>query len=398
MSNDTSARQPWEIAVLAMVILTCTNGFTTSGLTIYDSAILDEFGGARAALKLRETVAFWTAAALLPFIGVLIDRVGARRTSLIGLALLAVALFLYGLAQSYTHLYLLHALFAVALGLSGSMAMIVLVSRLFSARRGLAIGIALAGTSLGGIVMGQLGPVLLETFGWRRSFQLEALVPLFLMVLVWWLVPRGGGSVTAAQQQGGISLAGLLRVPSFWALSTIGLITFGSIVGVLQNLFLYLNRDLGLSPATAGSGISVLLGIALITKFSAGWLCDHVSPRRLLQAHLAVMALGAAGMASGHAGLVWPAIALIGIGWGGVYTLTNYLIIESFGVASAGRAGGATSVMESFGAGAGPLLVAAVFDGTGSYGPAFTGIAVLISAAILLTLVVRPLPPTPAAA
>ena len=167
---NTSLKEPWHLALLALLVVACVNGLTTTGITTFDESILRELGGTRADLKVRDTINFWGAALLLPLAGWLMDRGGARTTSLIGLLLLAGAVFLYGRATSLFQLYLLHGIFAMAIGLTGSLAMIVLVTRLFTKNRGLAVGLALAGTSVGGMVMGQIMPRVLETLDWRTAF------------------------------------------------------------------------------------------------------------------------------------------------------------------------------------------------------------------------------------
>ena len=396
--NDTAHRRtPWGLAILAMIIVACLNGLTTTGITAFDEAILAELGGGRADLKFREAINFWGAALLLPLTGWLIDKGGARLTSMAGLAILAAALFAYGQADSFWHLYSLHGAFALAIGLSGSLAMIVLVSRLFSHQRGLAVGIALAGTSFGGIVMGQVAPRLLEALGWRESFAWLAIVPLVLLVIVWLLVPRAGTSeatISAADKAASLPLSAAMRSRSFWLLAFAGLLTFGSILAVFQNIFLHM-RDLGFTPVQAGQGISLLSACALAAKIAGGWLGDRYGAARLLKVNLVIMAAGAIGLASLDAGLVWLSLALIGGGWGGINTLINYLTLQVFGVGAAGRINGVISLFESIGAGAGPLAAALVFDATQSYAAAFLAIVAALAAAFIAIWFVQLMPAGP---
>lgn len=392
MAIDQANRQePWHIALLALLVVACVNGLTTTGITTFDESILKELGGTRADLKLRDTVNFWGAALLLPIAGWLMDRGGARTTSLVGLLLLSGAVFLYGRATSYLHLYLLHGVFAMAIGLTGSLAMIVLVSRLFSANRGLAVGLALAGTSVGGMVMGRLMPEVLAAVPWRTAFSYLAIVPLVIAALVYLLVPRTGTSeatIRQADKATSLPLSAAMARPSFWLLAVAGFLTFGTILAIFQNIFLHL-RDLDFTAKQAGSGIALLSVFALSAKVISGFLSDRMGSKNLLLISLVIMVAGLCLLASLKPALVWIALALVGLGWGGANTLINYLCIQVFGVAAAGRISGTISTAESIGAGIGPFAAATVFDATKSYGAAFLFMVAMLLASLVAVWMVR---------
>jgi nitrate/nitrite transporter NarK len=386
-SHTTTPTEPWHLALLALFVVACVNGLTTTGITTFDESILKELGGTRADLKLRDTVNFWGAALLLPLAGWLIDKGGARNTSLVGLLLLAGAVFCYGRATSLFQLYVLHGVFAVAIGLTGSLAMIVLVSRLFTKNRGLAVGLALAGTSVGGMVMGRLMPHVLETMHWRVAFTYLAAVPLVMALLVFLLVPKTGTSEDTVRQNdkdNSLPLSAAMARPSFWLLALAGFFTFGTILAIYQNVFLHM-RDLQFTPKQAGEGIAFLSVCALSAKVASGFLSDRMGSKNLLLASLVVMIGGLCLLASLKSSLIWVALSLVGLGWGGANTLINYLCIQVFGVAAAGRISGTISTAESIGAGIGPFAAATVFDATKSYGIAF-GVMVLLLVASLIAI------------
>jgi nitrate/nitrite transporter NarK len=384
--------EPWHIAFLALLVVACVNGLTTTGITTFDESIIAELGGSRANLKLRDTINFWGAAMLLPAAGWLIDRRGARTTSLIGLLLLAGAVFLYGRATSYLHLYVLHGVFAMAIGLTGSLAMIVLVSRLFSANRGLAVGLALAGTSVGGMVMGRVMPLVLEAVAWRTAFTYLSIVPLVMAALVYLFVPATGTSeatIRPADKATSLPLSAAITQPRFWMLALAGFLTFGTILAIFQNVFFHL-RDLNFTPKQAGNGIALLSVFALTAKVISGFASDRMGSRNLLLMSLAIMAVGVCLLASLRPDLVWVALALVGLGWGGANTLINYLCIQVFGVAAAGRISGTISTAESIGAGIGPFAAATVFDATKSYGSAFLFMVAMLVASLIAIWFVKP--------
>jgi cyanate permease len=94
-------------------------------------------------------------------------------------------------------------------------------------------------------------------------------------------------------------------------------------------------------------------------------------------------------LASQRANLVLVSIAVIGLGWGGLFTLYNMLAVSNFGLKSAGKIGGVISLMESLGGGLGIWLTGVLYDRTDSYSQAFLLILGLVFAGLLLGTQIR---------
>lgn len=137
-----------------------------------------------------------SAALLLP-LGSLADRIGRRRLFVLGLAIMIAAGIGSAFAPSASLLIVFRALTGVggALQFSTSTALVVAVTP--PARRGAALGIAVASVYVGLAVGPFVGGILTEALGWRSVFLLPALLTLPALVLVWLGVPddaRPGGS------------------------------------------------------------------------------------------------------------------------------------------------------------------------------------------------------------
>jgi sugar phosphate permease len=228
---------PWLTAVTAMLVLLVSNGLTATALSVYDEALLAEFGWSRGELKFRDLVTFWLVALAAPFAGALVDRLGPRRMLSAGCVLLATAYALYSRLESLPMLYAIHVVLALGLLGAGTMTCVILVSGWFHRQRGLAIGIALVGTSLGSILLSPLNALLIERVGWRRAFLLEAALPLVLLAIVLLVVrdsPReiGGVAHGLAARTGrelrheGLSLHEALRTRTFWAIGLSGMLIY----------------------------------------------------------------------------------------------------------------------------------------------------------------------------
>jgi sugar phosphate permease len=382
-----------------MLVLLVSNGLTATALSVYDESILKEFGWSRGQLKFRDLISFWLIALLAPLGGVLIDRLGPRRMLSIGFLLLSIGYLLYSRLSSLGMLYAIHVVLAIGLLCAGTMTCIILLSNWFDARRGLALGIALVGTSLGGMLLSPLNAALIHEFGWRQTFLLEAALPIVLMLLVLVVVKNSPRDVGAAAvgvdvtskrdlRLEGLTLQEAMRTRSFWAIGVSGMLTFYSILALYNHLFLHM-RGLGYEPVKAGFAISLLGLLALTGKLINGVLADRLDRRRVFVGSLLIMLTGIAGLASMRANLALPSIAIIGLGWGGVYTLYNVLSVTNFGLKSAGRINGMISTMESLGGGLGIWLTGVLYDKYGSYQLPFTIMVAFVLVGMLLGTQIR---------
>jgi MFS family permease len=389
---------PWVIALTCMIVLLVSNGLTATALSVYDEALLKEFGWSRGELKFRDLVTFWVVAATVPFAGVLIDKVGAKRMLMFGCVLLSVGYVLYSRLTSLPMLYAIHVVLALGLLGASTMVCVILISSWFHTRRGLAIGIALVGTSLGGILLPPINVRLIESVGWRQAFLIEAALPIVLLVLVLIIVrntPKDVGAVALGVRDSnrdlraeGLTFAEAVRTRTFWAIGLSGMMIYYSILALYNHLFLHM-RDLGFPPTSAAWALSVLGMVGLVAKLVNGYLADRMDRHKVFLACLAIMLVGVAGLATLNPDIVVPSIAVVGLGWGGLFTLYNMLAVNNFGLKAAGKIGGVISLMESAGGGLGIFLTGVLYDRFDSYRVAFTVILALVAVGFLLGTQIR---------
>jgi MFS family permease len=451
---------PWSVAVMGMLALFLSNGMTATGVTIFDSALLDEFGWDRGPFKFTDTIKFVLTALMAPFVGILIDKVNPRWLLMTGCLLLSLGYFGYaaltagaappvilliatlgafgvtavlvvalgsllprlgrgpaiGIAAALAaaflwkfhgawsgdalrQLYAVHMLFALALSAAGSMTVIFLVSSWFVKHRGLAIGIALIGTSLGSAVFPLLNPPLIEAFGWRQAFTYNAAMPLVLLVLVALAIKGtpaqagyravGQSAALADLKQHGLTFREALHTRTFWAIAVSGFLAYYSIFSFVQHFVLHLNKGFGFTLAEAGKMMFLFSLVAMSSKFAIGWLADHIDRHKVFTACQVVMLAGMIGLASMQREWVIASAVVVGLGWGGLFTLYNMLAVNNFGLREIGRINGAISLMESVGVGLGSWVTGMLFDRFGSYRVPFTALAVAIMVALLVGLLIR---------
>lgn len=381
------------IALFGTFILVCTNGLTFSGLTVFDEALIKDFEWSKSTLKFRDFVNLGCAALIVPFMGALIDKIGVKKTFIFGLILLSLLLFSYSYIGSATHMYIIHVGFAFAVAAAGTLSVVIMVSQRVNTNRGTALGIALAGTSLGGVIIPKLGGYLLQEFGWRQAFRYEAIIPLIVLVLViLFLKSRDNFSDKEKSKTNDLvelTFAEAIKTKQFWLLCSIGFFCYYAILGAIGNLFLYM-RELEFSTETAINGLGLISILILAAKFLSGMLTEYIEKYTLFKIQVFIMFIGAIGFAVYNTTAVWYAIPIFAIGWGGLYTLINYIIITTFGVKAAGKIGGTISFFESLGAGLGIWLSGLIADQSGSYALSFQIVAVFLLLSLILSYFISP--------
>ncbi len=389
---------PWFIAAFAAVVLMVSNGQTISGLSVYDVEFIEEFGWSLGEIKFRDMITLLLAGLAAPFIGILIDRFGVRRCMLVGWVLLILGNIIYSQLESLTDLYLVHALFALVLVVCGLNAAVILVSKWFVRYRGTAIGIALMGTSMGGILFPQYGTAMIAALDWRSAFAWGSLFPAIMLVVTWLLVrdtpdvPEQADldELAAPNPDAGVAYADALRSRSFWALAIIAMTTFYTVLGTQAHIFVYMT-DADFNAQVATNAISLFFFCALIGKFVFGLASDYFDKRKVFFGNILVMLTGSLILIRMDVTLIWVAVTAFGLGWGGVYTMLQLTVMNIFGTRDAGKILGTITVLDASGGGLGIWLTGVIYDTTGSYELPFLIFAGLILIALVaLTQVKQP--------
>lgn len=383
---------PWLICISGLVILLVINGLTTTVITVFDKSLIDEFHWTHSELKLRDSIPNAVAFCLIVSSGYLIDKYRVKKMMLVGTAALAVALASYSLISTKYEAYFLHFLFGIAYTTSGSVATIILVSSWFKKSTGLALGITLAGTSLGGFIFPSLIGHWIDTVGWRNAFLYLSVIPTCLFFYIALFIYNKSTLPITTHQLGnalhsdqGLSYQEAIKTRTFWLICISGFMTFYSVVGIVSNAVLHCIH-LGFDEKTARLSLTMYYGIAFVGKLVISYLSDFMNTFRVFTVCCIGLALGALGFASMIPWLVFPMTALIALSWGGIYSLYSILTLKTFGLKAAGKINGTINMCESAGAFLGPIVMASIFDYTHSYQIAFLASAIVMAMASVFSL------------
>ncbi|MEO7740043.1 MAG: MFS transporter [Novosphingobium sp.] len=394
----------WRQIAVGFVLL-ATVSMIASCYSVVAVPLLAEFKPTRFVLELAMTVLSGTSALLSPYLGNLMDRASLRKMMLIGGGLIAAGYASLSLATSFNHVLIIFGLFiAPANVLLGPMAVTVLLSRWFVRRRGLAIGIAIAGVATGSIVYPLIIRGLLNHFEWRTAFQMLGVILLVVTGLAAMLVvnhPRDRGlhadgdaveppSVKAAREAPRVSAAAVLSDPTFWLAAAVFGVVMSGMKGMITNLS-PMAIDNGISATMAAGLISVYGTAGLIAKGGFAALADWVNPRILMFISLAGFAAGMTMLTQAHFGYqaIFAGVGLVGMFGGIMVPMQALLMPRLFGEHMVGKAYGLMSGVTLLALMTTPPLFGLIYDVTGSYAAIFLTFAGLAIAVMLAVAVMR---------
>ena len=396
----------WIILAVCFFTITFTNGLTLGGLVVFDRELLNYLsevtGGEilRQELKLKDAITLWSTAVFAFIAGIIIDRVGVRSLMVSGMFLLSATFYFYAKSDSLADMYIIHIFQGIVLSVSGMVINVVLISKWFNDNRGLAIGVLLAGTSVGNGIFPQINTYLLTISDgdWRQVMMWLALIPLAYAPILFALIKEKPEDVETKQDneakndfkassiEGGFTLQQTLMSANFWFLSVMAFCTFYSILAMIGHVFLMLDGE-GYSPQISATGVSIIFIGGFIGKVISGKLAEMIGRKIVLVGGVAMMLAGSLLIVSSifykNPLLIWIGLTLYGTGWGGLYTLIQLLVADLFGLIAIGKIMGVINIIDTIGGGLGPIITAVIYDSTQNYLMPFLVISALLVIALI---------------
>jgi cyanate permease len=244
---------------------------------------------------------------------------------------------------------------------------------------------------------GVVGPML---GGWRPLFWAIGLTVLAFAVLWWlmvYLVPLAAlrRPVDGASTDGGVrgvaalrrDVGRVFRTPAMRWLVVVGVV-YLLVVHGLQNWLATVLQARGVAPTLAATVTSAFVAAEAVGTLSVPAISDRLGRRGgVIAACGAACALGTATLLVPNVPLALPVAGalVVGVGVGGISPLVRMVPpeLEDVGPALTGTAIGLVFAVGELGGFAGPFLVGALFDITGSYAPGLAVVGLACAVAVV---------------
>lgn len=357
-----------------------------------------DFGWARSSLTGVYSSYLLVVGLMSPLSGLMLDRLGPRLTYIVGITLLAGAMFAAGSISSLWQVYLLlGGVGGVASSLLGMVPASALIGRWFDRRMSIAMAIAYAGFGSGIMVIIPLAQTGIEAYGWRETYRLIGIflaccAPLFLLP---WRRIAGGSKWFQSTRDlavtnvsgpvvGGWAISSAIRTREFWLLVQVFFFTACGIYTVIIQVVPYL-VETGYPPIEAAVAFGASGMLSIFGVLVTGILCARLGNRFTATLSFAGTLVGTAAlfafsMASSPV-LIFIWIVAFGVSQGARGPIISTLTARIFAQGSVASIFGAIFMMMSFGSALGSWSSGFLHDLTGSYRAAFilSGVCIVLA-------------------
>jgi MFS family permease len=320
-----------------------------------------------------------------PFMGRLIDRIGARFVMAAGAAVIGVGSILLAKTESRWYFYTVYSIAGVGQAGATIIPISAVISNWFEVKRGRALGIVMTGTGLGAAVMVPVTTRIVDTYGWRTSYFIMGCI-ILLMVPLELLFIRTRPSDMGLQPDGGIipdeepAPVGGLTVPeavktsSFWLVAGMMFLSGLVAMGIGVNLMPYLtDPGQGHTRDMAAFIIFVISIFTVLGKIGMGFMVDHWGLRKAVFAAFTTIAIGILLLMNAKVLAIAIVFAVVyGFAIGSPLLLNPALTAHCMGLKSFGGIFGVLTLANVIGVAIGASMTGVMYEKAGkSYMPAF---------------------------
>lgn len=376
----------WYVVGASFVISILGTGILVNTLGTFIKPVSDALSLTRAQYSLTMSITALTGMITLPLWGKLIDHYSLRKLMLIFGLITSAAIFTLSLCSDLWQFYVCGAVIGFAGGSVSSLAISTLISRWFTDKRGMAVGLASSGSGLGPMLLIPATTSIISQQSWMTAYRFIAIVFLVLLVLAILVIrnsPRDIGLEAFRSEPGlvstvrtkalgehvhdGMTQAEAIRSKCFKYFIILFLLLGSIYGGTVNHIYAYLT-DVGYDNSFASLVISLQMASLLIGKATLGIVLDKFGVRRGIPS--ALVAFIAALLFLIIARIQVFAIVytiLVGIGIAVIVVGSAYITGHYFGTVDYGKILSLFLASYSLGSTIGTFLSGFIFDRAGSY-------------------------------
>ena len=390
-SSWLSAVKRYGVVVLGFVHIGVGRGLHGT-FGVFFVAFLDAFGWSRAVTAGALSLSIMVEGIFHPVVGTLTDRLGGRKTLLLGALVLAFGLACSATISSVWGLYFwVGIITAAGISLIGMVPHVAIISRHFASRKATALGIAWAGGGVGIFLLVPATAAMILNWGWPSAYLgLAALVVVFVIPPIFLLIPPSPEEPQAASGKTHGSSHGRLNVSSddsdwtvkraltnssFWLLFTT------RVLASLGNQIIVTHQvahavDVGYPKILAASVFGVMGVVSIAGRIGFGYLSDVIRREVVYTWVQLVSAVGTVAlMATTNTSLpilLYVYAVFYGLGQGSRALVLSAITIDVFQGKNFGAIFGYFTLSVGVGGAIGAWLGGYIFDVMHSYMVAFS--------------------------
>jgi predicted MFS family arabinose efflux permease len=367
----------------AAFLLMMSMALTTTALSFFVEPVCDALGIGRGTFTVYYSVMTASGTLAIPVLGQTIGKRGIRAVVAVSAVWVAAGFAAFSFSEAVWMFYAAGGCMGIFGTACVSLCASVIVQQNYSGSRASGIlGVVMAGSGAGGMIVSLVLPGLIRALGWRGGYRILAVCWLLLGLSALMLLGKGQGSGSAHKElpTDGMTRDQALRSPKFYLLIAVSFL-LSAACGIQQQLPAVLS-GYGFPSERVGVMMSFFTAALALGKIGQGFFYGRAGADR---GGLAVTGIFAASFLI----LLVPAMALPGlaalaIGMGTATTLMPLLTRITFGNREYAAIWGILSAASNAGALVATPLFGLAYDLNDSYGAAMVTAAGLLMVTMVL--------------
>jgi len=392
----------WVVVLGCSLLIGASTGLFSNCVSGFIKPVCETLDVSRGAFSLYSTIGGFVGMGAIVLYGELYQRhpLAIRKFILWGCVVCCSVFVGYSFATKLWHFYALAALFGTASSTLAGISVTTLINNWFVDKRGLATGLAFAGSGVSAAIMTPVLSTIVADYGWRMGYRTMSLVGLLILlpaVLLIRLEPADKGllpygvkpegeeeSKIPVLEQTGLTRAQAIKTNTFY-FQSIGIFCLSTAgMGMSTHAIAYFT-DIGYSPLTASTAMSMVMTIMIFAKILLGAVFDKLGSVRsailtgccMIASTLAIRFAGAAAF------MPYVFSLCFGFGYSTLTVPYSYLIGQNFGTREFASIYSLICTLGSLGGGVAATLTGMLYDHFGSYLPVWSFYAGLACLALI---------------
>lgn len=387
----------WIVVIACMLLSASATGLLAYLNSLFITPVTEELGIPRTQYMLSNTCYTITTMLVMPFIGTVFQKFPMKRIIIIAACLGGAAHLCYSMATGVVFFYIGSIIAGFSTGFFGAIPIAILTTNWFNEKRGLATGLAFAGTGLASSIFSPIVSHIIANYGWRMAYRFIAAAIVVIVVLTVLLLIKEQPSDMGLKPLGEIQTVGgekvgftkkqVFQTKSFWVY-LIAIFLFGFVTNPTQTQLVAYWTDIGISSSAASIMYSVVMAISIVAKIVLGSVYDKAGIKKatLIIGCIAVGAFVTLNVCTKGVSVLIPAV-LFGLTTAIQVIAATYVASRLFGDKEYASIYGFLTPVLYVGVAIGSPVSASIYEMSGSYQVTWIIFAVMTGVATLALLI-----------
>lgn len=376
--------------IIAAFLLAASVGITTTAISFFVTPVCDSLGFDRGDFSLYFSLMTAGNAVGVVLVGQMLNKVSVRSVISITGVWAGVGLFMLSFASKLWMFYAIAGIMGLMAGSTMMLCANVIVQKSYESQKASKVlGIVMAGSGVGGVILSLVVPGFIESFGWKMGYRFLGIcwfVIAMTAVLILGNHDLNKSSQSVKVEGEGVTRAQALKDPNLYMLLLLNFCL--NACNGLQQQVPALLEGMGFATASISAMVSMLTASLALGKMAQGFLYSKVGIKKGSYSMVLLYSLGMLMMLGRIS--IYPGIITVACGFGLCTTMMPMVVRYNFGTKDYAAIWSMVSTASSIGGVVAAPVWGSTYDIAGNYDPALIGAsAVLIGALMLLIIIYK---------